>query len=516
MKDSRYRIILYVIVVAILSTIGIQVYWNYKNYLINKQQLVNDVQVSLDKAVDDYYAQLAEKTTFGFAFKGDLKKDAFDDHEELQEIISQIEKARKEHKNLDSLDFKSHQGISIFKSAKADSLLVTYNSPDSINIESEKLLKGYFTTKNFSSTPDSIKLKNIELLTSKIVISISNDSLVLKEIDSLLSSELKRKNINIDYWIAYKDRNNKVRTFNKFEIFKPENDSLAQKKLLKTTSKSTFLPKGSLLEIYFSNETKIILKRILRGILISALLVLVVISSLYYLLKTIKNQKQLAEVKNDLISNITHEFKTPIATIGVALESIKDFNVIDDKEKTKSYLDMSANQLSKLNVMVEKLLETATLDGDSLQLTKEKIDIIELVSTIIQKHNMQTDHKTILFNPKQELVIANVDVFHLENAINNILDNAIKYGGDTITIDVSQTSFAFTVSISDNGNTLTKAHQEKIFEKFYRVSKGNTHDVRGFGIGLYYAKKIAEKHGGIIKLNLSNNQTTFKISIPNE
>ena len=510
MKDSRYRVILYVIVVVILSTIGIQVYWNYKNYLINKQQLVNDVQISLDKAVDDYYAQLAEKTTFGFAFKSDLKKDTFDDHGELQEIISQIEKARKEHKSFDSLNLESHKGISIFKGAKADSLLVTYNS-DSINVKSKKLLKGDFT-----STSDSIKLKNIELLTSKIVISINNDSLVLEEIDSLLSSELKRKHINIDYWITYKDRNNKIRTYNKFEIFKQNNDSLIQKKLLKTASKSTFLPKGSLLEIHFSNETKIILKRILGGIFLSALLVLVVISSFYYLLKTIKNQKQLAEVKNDLISNITHEFKTPIATIGVALESIKNFNVIDDKEKTKSYLDMSSNQLSKLNVMVEKLLETATLDGDSLQLTKEKTDIIELLHSIVNKHQMQTDSKTILFSPKQESVMASVDVFHLENTINNILDNAIKYGGNTISINLSQTPIAFTVVISDNGNTLTKIHKEKIFEKFYRVPKGNTHDVKGFGIGLYYAKKIAEKHGGIIKLDLNNNLTTFKISIPNE
>ena len=146
---------------------------------------------------------------------------------------------------------------------------------------------------------------------------------------------------------------------------------------LSTISKSAYLPKGSTLKVHFKNETKTILKRILSGILISILLVLAVISCLFYLLTIIKRQKQLAEVKNDLISNITHEFKTPIATISVALESIKNFNVIDDKEKTKTYLEMSNTQLSKLNVMVEKLLETAKThkhkDGTEHEISKDEL-----------------------------------------------------------------------------------------------------------------------------------------------
>ncbi len=247
----------------------------------------------------------------------------------------------------------------------------------------------------------------------------------------------------------------------------------------------------------------------------STILVLAVISCLLYLLKIIKNQKQLAEVKNDLISNITHEFKTPIATIGVAIESIKNFNVLDDKEKTKTYLNMSNNQLSKLNVMVEKLLETATLDSDSLKLEKENYNIAEILLSIVDKHKIQTE-KPISYTATSNKITANIDVFHFENAINNILDNAIKYGGNTIKINLSQNSIAFTVSISDNGNSLTKSNKDKIFEKFYRVPKGNTHDVKGFGIGLYYAKKIAEKHGGTMHLDLENNTTTFKISMPNE
>jgi len=233
-------------------------------------------------------------------------------------------------------------------------------------------------------------------------------------------------------------------------------------------------------------------------------------------LQIIRRQKQLAEVKNDLISNITHEFKTPIATISVALESLKSFDGIDDKKKTKTYLDMSSEQLTKLNVMVEKLLETATLDSGNLELHKTPINVIDLLHTIVDKHQMQTESTTLTFDPKQTNIEVEVDVFHFENAINNIIDNAIKYGGNQIWIEVSQNAFLFTISISDNGTSLKMSNKDQIFEKFFRVSKGNTHNVKGFGIGLYYTKKIVEKHSGTIQLELKKTHTTFKLTLPNE
>jgi signal transduction histidine kinase len=223
----------------------------------------------------------------------------------------------------------------------------------------------------------------------------------------------------------------------------------------------------------------------------------------------------LAEVKNDLISNITHEFKTPIATIGVALESISNFNAIEDKEKTKKYINMSAAQLDKLNIMVEKLLETATLDSDNLELNKESIDLVELLNALVNRYKIQFPEKEFNTSFKVESLNSNIDVFHFENALNNILDNALKYGGDMISIDLATKEKSLDILISDNGNTLTKANKERIFEKFYRVPKGNTHDVKGFGIGLYYAKTIIDKHNGSIALELNNNLTTFKITLPN-
>jgi signal transduction histidine kinase len=510
MNDKRYRWILYTIITVIIVTIGIQIYWNYKNYQTNKQQLINDVQISLDKAVDDYYATLAERTTFGFILEGDQQKDAFEEGSQLRNILKNIDESKKKFTNLDSIDTNSIEGITVFRGFRADSMSKKHDEVHK-PVSSEQFKLKIDSLKGVNANVD---FKELEFLTSKVVISINNDSLDLKEIDSLVNLELGRKNLAVDYELYF----DKGKANSKFtpDLLKTVSDSIQKENsILSTTSKSTFLPKGSTLQISFTNETRTILRRIISGILISTLLILAVISCLFYLLKIIRHQKQLAEVKNDLISNITHEFKTPIATISVALESISNFNVLDDKEKTKKYINMSSQQLDKLNIMVEKLLETASLDSDNLELKKESIDIIELLHTITHRYKIQFPEKEFNTNFKIESLICSVDVFHTENAINNILDNAVKYGGPIISIVMIPKDKSLDILISDNGNTLIKTNTDRIFEKFYRVPKGNTHDVKGFGIGLYYTKTIIEKHKGSVNVELNKNLTTFKITLPN-
>ncbi|MEO1030230.1 MAG: HAMP domain-containing sensor histidine kinase [Bacteroidota bacterium] len=509
MNDKRYQWILYTIVAVILVTIGIQVFWNYKNYQANKQQLINDVQASLDKAVDDYYADLAERTTLGIALIGDSQIDAFDEDSDLMKFIGKIDETTDRFNNLDSLKADNIDGITIFKGRKADSMMADYREKNKpISADSFKVKVDQFKLN------DSIDLKNISMLTSKVFVSISNDTLDVKVVDSMLNNELQRKGIDLKSKLTFYESDRAGMFSKRRDSMVVESESTIQY-VLSTTSKSTFLPKGSTLKIDFTNETATVLKRSLSGILISTILVLAVISCLFYLLKIIKHQKQLAEVKNDLISNITHEFKTPIATIGVALESISNFNGIDDKEKTKKYINMSSEQLNKLNVMVEKLLETATLDSDSLELNRETVDIVALLKDLTHRYRIHFPEKEFSISPKVESLEAKVDLFHFENALNNILDNAVKYGGSIISVDLIPKQHSFEILISDSGNTLSKASKDRIFEKFYRVPKGNTHDVKGFGIGLYYTKTIIDKHGGSIDLNLAKHLTTFKITIPN-
>lgn len=511
MNDSKYRYILYVIIVVILSTIGIQAFWNYKNYQASKQQLINDVQASLDDAVSQYFTNLAEETTLALKFEGDSQKNAFDNRGILEQVTAAIDESNGTFKSLDSLNIQSVDGITLFRGNGVDSLIHS-NASKNKNLTPEDF-KVYVKELR---AKDSIEMdvSSFELLTQQVVISISNDTLDIAKIDSLLQLDLDRKRINISYNLLYKD-DLESDSISWNEHFNYEKNRQNNKLKLTASSHSNLLPKNSMLSIQYENTTWVVLTRIIWGIIISTLLVLAVISCLFYLLGIIRHQKQLAEVKNDLISNITHEFKTPIATISVALESIKNFNAIESKEKTMNYLDMSSDQLEKLNIMVEKLLETSTLDSENLQLNIDHTDIVELIKQLIDKHNMQKEGPQIQFTSSPETIVSNVDSFHFENAINNILDNAIKYGGQDISVEITKHKADINISISDSGSSLNKNNKDKIFEKFYRVPKGNTHDVKGFGIGLYYTKKIIEKHDGIIQLHLNDSKTTFQITLPN-
>lgn len=505
MNDLKYKWILNVIIVVILATIGIQSYWNYKNYLTNKRQLINEVQISLDNAIDAYYSKLAENTTYKFSFnEGEINENIVVDGDTIYDRLFKDINISKKDTILNSVGINEIDHLAIFQTKEKDTVLVT---DDNGVITTEEWIGDRKILKAIKSTGfDSFNRKDFELLTTKVMLRLSNDTINIDRISTLLKEELKRKNIEIDYKLIILNGLGEINSAN----------TIINRGTLNIESKSSFLPHDSKLKLNFTNVTRTILQRIFIGILISTLLVLAVIACLFYLLKIIKHQKQLAEVKNDLISNITHEFKTPIATILVALESIKDFDKTKHSDKTNRYLDMSVNQLSKLNVMVEKLLETATLDSDNLELNKEEVNITDLVKTTVDKFQVALSEKQLKFNSAPNTVFANIDVFHFENAINNVIDNAIKYGGSSISVELEQVKKAIEISILDNGNGLTKAHKEKLFEKFYRVPKGNRHDVKGFGIGLYYTKKIIEKHNGIIQLELSKSNTVFKITLPNE
>jgi two-component system phosphate regulon sensor histidine kinase PhoR len=234
-------------------------------------------------------------------------------------------------------------------------------------------------------------------------------------------------------------------------------------------------------------------------------------------LRTLYKQKQLAEVKNDFINNITHEFKTPIATISSALEAMKNFNALQDRSKTENYIAMANTQVNKLNIMVEKILETATLSRENFVLNKKLINIAVFLDEIIKKYKVLNPDNTFIFECSPNNKPINLDPFHFENAIGNIIDNAVKYGGNKITIMLDSSKIKTSIIIKDDGIGIEKIEKEKVFDQFYRVSTGDMHDVKGSGIGLFYAKKIIETHGGTIKILYDNdNNTMFKIELLNE
>ena len=481
MNKKNYKWVIYFIGITIGLTIAVQFYWNYKEYQQNKKNLVGKVQLSLDNAVEDYYANLTRSGFITMTSPDSINPNKIDS------IFVKTKSRRELRKKIDS----TLQFI-----AQKDSNKVFFlggwrsNNPNLVNPHRQRFPK------------------NLDSIISKIVVSFSRDSLNLESLNNHLQTELKRNKIDVNYAL-------------KFDYYKwIKNDSFASrtisynfnefpKKHLTTVSKSHYLPQQTNLELLFTNETETLLKDSLVSIFLSLLLSASIILSILYLLKTIYKQKQLAEVKNDLISNITHEFKTPIATIATALEAMKNFNALNDKVKSQKYISIANNQVLKLNEMVEKILESATLNQEDLVLEKEPVDLVELINTVIEKYKFINSNKTFKFSHNIDSKILNIDKFHFENALGNIVDNSIKYGGDLITIDLIHNENNVELNFSDSGNGISKAQKDKVFEQFYRIPTGNTHDVKGFGIGLFYTKNIIEKHDGSISINYDHTNKTI-------
>ena len=544
MNTQKYQWLFYLITATIIATIGVQFYWNYKNYEENKRQVTNEIQLSLDNAVEEYYSSLAKSDFLTIIdnnsnsvaiFKNPLNliKEKSYKSKSIGNIINKIKpnnsEKEKPRASINNLKFTFDENLS---KEKIDSMMISakdfvieFNSnldslnnkkKDSVevlnqitdkkkgfNLNSDganKVIK-YFRGKKAA---DSLKLiKNLK----PIFISFLDQSVEYEKIDSLIEIQLQKKGIELT--TSFHHLKNDT-------LFHQTKDSLlaTEKKYLR--SKSTFVKDNEAFKLVYNNPSIVALKRSSFGIFLSLLLSLAVISSLFYLLKIINQQKELAAIKNDLISNITHEFKTPIATISAAIEAIKNFNVLEDPEKTSKYLSMSSIQINKLHQMVEKLLETAMLDSEQLVLKKETVDIVDIAEKVVYKHQILALKKELSFSTTLQPCYANVDVFHFENVISNLIDNAVKYGGNQIEININLVLKAIEITVVDDGNGIEKNQKEKIFDKFYRVPKGNTHDVKGFGIGLYYCKKIIEKHEGFIGLTSDKNKTIFKIIIPNE
>ena len=544
MNTQKYQWLFYLITATIIATIGVQFYWNYKNYEENKRQVTNEIQLSLDNAVEEYYSSLAKSDFLTIIdnnsnsvaiFKNPLNliKEKSYKSKSIGNIINKIKpnnsEKEKPRASINNLKFTFDENLS---KEKIDSMMISakdfvieFNSnldslnnkkKDSVevlnqitdkkkgfNLNSDganKVIK-YFRGKKAA---DSLKLiKNLK----PIFISFLDQSVEYEKIDSLIEIQLQKKGIELT--TSFHHLKNDT-------LFHQTKDSLlaTEKKYLR--SKSTFVKDNEAFKLVYNNPSIAALKRSSFGILLSLLLSLAVISSLFYLLKIINQQKELAAIKNDLISNITHEFKTPIATISAAIEAIKNFNVLEDPEKTSKYLSMSSIQINKLHQMVEKLLETAMLDSEQLVLKKETVDIVDIAEKVVYKHQILAHKKELSFFTTLQPCYANVDVFHFENVISNLIDNAVKYGGNQIEMNISSVLNTIEITVVDDGNGIEKNQKEKIFDKFYRVPKGNTHDVKGFGIGLYYCKKIIEKHEGFIGLTSDKSKTIFKITIPNE
>ena len=258
----------------------------------------------------------------------------------------------------------------------------------------------------------------------------------------------------------------------------------------------------------------------MRPMIISAVFfTLMIIAAFSVTVNALLRQKKLSEIKNDFINNMTHEFKTPLATISLAVDALRNEKVIQDREKSGYFTGIIKEENRRMNKQVETILQASLLDRQDQQLNLRSLHVHQIIQEAMENFQLQLEGKggsaELQLNAKSDLIEA--DEVHFMNLITNLIDNAVKYSKDNLLIKITthSTAKSLVIRIEDNGIGMSKETQRRIFEKFYRAHTGNLHNVKGFGLGLSYVKTIVEAQRGRIKVDSAIGKgTTFTLEFP--
>ncbi|MCD7900544.1 MAG: HAMP domain-containing histidine kinase [Bacteroides sp.] len=316
----------------------------------------------------------------------------------------------------------------------------------------------------------------------------------LAKFDSILNSDLEKANLHVKHYT---------------QVMYLPNDSILKSSLPAEMDTQKLTRYEHIYDIhnehayyvYVEPIGTIILKQ-MAGILSSSFIILIILGfSFWYLIRTIMKQKTLDEMKSDFTNNITHELKTPIAVAYAANDALLNFNQAQDKVKRDKYLNIAQEQLQKLSGLVEQILSMSMEQRKTFRLNPEEVQLKPLISSLIEQHKLKANKKVVIQTDlnNDDLTVL-TDRAHFSNIISNLIDNAIKYSGEEvfITIRSRMKEDKLELSVSDNGIGISAEKQKHIFDKFYRVPTGNLHNVKGYGLGLFYVKTMIEKLGGTI------------------
>ena len=358
------------------------------------------------------------------------------------------------------------------------------------------------------------ELLQIETLTRDLASEIPVHKRTSKsEIEEMLTRRLADNGIDISYEYAIyaKDLATKLQSDN-FDFDKK--NTLGVPIFIGNNNKSDFR-----LYINFPERGKFILSSILKMMLLSiiftSIIIIAYVSAIYQLMK----QRKISQIKTDFINNMTHEFKTPIATINLALDAIRSPQIINDEGKIKRYLKMIKDENKRMHAQVENVLRISKLEKKDLNISKDRLKLHDLIEYAVDHVALMVEDRNgyvkLHLEASKSSVLANET--HFTNVIVNILDNAIKYskGEPKVNVYSENAGNSIILSIKDYGNGMSKSVQKKVFDKFYREHTGDVHDVKGHGLGLAYVKQIVDDHQGHISVESEKGKgSTFIIKLP--
>ncbi len=472
---KKYKILLASIVLTIAGIVVVLGFWLFGSYFGHKQFFLGMTEHELFDVVQDFYNENEEQ----------IQKENQNQRKDRIDRLSIAFKEKYPQINVDTIK-------SIFENQnfnrKNDRQNVTDSTGNSKNKMSRHFISSYVVrTINWNeATIDSLQIRLEKSLRERDMYS----PFVL-QISNLPNEEERNKEF---YHQRYKESKSRPIVIDQSE--------------------------NLYLEVDFINPTVYLLKQIGWQLLFSLILIIALIGTFWTLLVTIRKQNQLAMMRKAFVNNMTHELKTPVSTVMAAIESIQRYGAKDDKERMNRYLSISRQELEHLSDMIERVLQVDVAETNGVLLEKSWFDLESLIDESMENAKLfakkEVDiQKTISGNSFQIFA----DQAHIKNVISNLLDNAIKYAGDQVKINIalSENGDRYKLSIQDNGIGIPKAYQKGVFDLFFRVPSGNVHNVKGFGLGLAYVKQIVQQHQGTIDLSSEESVgSTFVIDLPKE
>lgn len=475
--------------------LGLQFYWNYAAYQSSVRVFKSDINDALDKAVnhlmdlrrDEFAAQyktwLADTNLVVVTAHYDARSAS------TQFILQDKHPVEERSPFYIGFDYKKR---------------ITAITPDAKAFFIDKFIESLLANdlKNGSSYYYTEKLGDLLSTVYK------NDRLNIKRLESIYRQELRKRDIYDNFDLKF--------TRYVFKKWSTPNEPLSGYNYSTRRFKYGFHHPLIGINAYFINPNLIFFRKMKWVIISSLLLVAITIGCYTYTVKTMLSQKKLARLKDDFVNNMTHELKTPVATISVAAEAIQDFNL--SKTSADEYLGIIRYQASNLTNLIDQILKSILNDQGIASFNRQQICLTDAIKNCIHQYQPQLQAKTATLNvvlPTEELYITG-DTIHIGNVLANLLDNAIKYGSEqpVISIEVNVINDWVHINFCNDGPGIPAEYADKVFEKFFRVSTGNTHNVKGYGLGLSYARTVVQQHGGSLTLTSANKATIFTIKLP--
>ena len=359
---------------------------------------------------------------------------------------------------------------------------------------------------------DSSDVPPVRQLSSNYFVVSTNDTLHPFLLESLLENEFRSRNVKTNFEYSIYDCFTDSMVYGGMVVLSKEPAKSTEKPIMpKWDGDSHYFG------VSFPEKDNYLIGQMSIWLFSSSIL-LVVIIFFGYTLWVILKQKRLSEIKNDFINNMTHEFKTPISTISSSAELLKTGNLDSDEAKRDRYYQMISDESNRLKLQVEKVLQMAQFEKSEIDLNLTACNLHDLIYQATGSLSFLLDQRegklNLRLNAKH--AVYNVDELHFTNIIRNLVDNAIKYckANPEISISTKDSKHGINIIVRDNGIGINPKQQKQVFEKFYRVPTGNVHNVKGFGLGLYYVKTLVDAHRGTIRIESDSNGSTFVISLP--